>query len=556
MPSSPDGLATHLARAVPVHPLVARVLVARGVADPAHAQAFLQPRLAELTRPDAMADRDLVADRLAYAVRHRQRIAVFGDYDVDGLTSAALLTRALRALGAEVVPSSASRFDGGYGLSDAALDRVLAVSPALLVTLDCGTSDHPRLARAQAAGLDTIVIDHHKVPEAPLPALGFLNPHRPACGFPFKHLASVGLAFSTAAAVRARLGTALDLRPFLDLVALGTIADVAPLVGDNRVLVRAGLTRIADGLGSPGVRALVREARLRHRLTARDVGFSLAPMLNAPGRLGSPEPTLRLLLADNDADATRAAAELAAANVKRKEVSSALVTAAMAQVSAVYGDRLPAGIVLAGDGWHEGMGGIVAARLVDQLGVAVVVIAMDGDHGVGSVRAPRGVRLYDAVHACRDLLVKYGGHDGAAGLSVHRDRIEALRAAFADAVAQGPQREVAEVEAEATLTEADLVPGLAHDLGLLDPIGEGNPDVQVWVPETRMADARPVGEGHLRVSFAIGRRFVGAFVRDGVAVMARGAMPRPGAVVQLRATLRADAWQGPEAVQLDNLRFL
>ncbi len=554
-PPAPEALAQHLVRAVPVHPLVAQVLVGRGLADPASARAFLHPRLAELTRPEAMADRDLAADRLAHAVRRRQRIAVFGDYDVDGLTSAALLTRVLRALGAEVVASSASRFDGGYGLSDAALDRVLASSPQLLVTLDCGTSDHPRLARAQAAGLDAIVIDHHKVPEAPLPALAFLNPHRPGCGFAFKHLASVGLAFSTAAALRARLGAALDLRPFLDLVALGTIADVAPLVGDNRVLVRAGLGRIADGLASPGVKALVREARLKHRITARDVGFSLAPMINAPGRLGSPAPTLRLLLADRDDEAAEAAAELAAANTKRKEISAALVTAALAQVRAVYGEALPAGIVLAGDGWHEGMGGIVAARLVDQLGVAVVVIALDGDHGVGSVRAPRGVRLYDAVHACRDLLVKYGGHDGAAGLSVSRGRVEALRAAFADAVAGAPRAEMAEAEAEAVLSEGDLVPGLAHDLGLLDPIGEGNPEVRVWVPEAKLCDARPVGEGHLRVSFGLGRRFVGAFVRDGLGLQARGALPPTGARVDLQATLRPDPWQGPEAVQLDNLRF-
>lgn len=556
LPPSPEALAQHLARVVAVRPLVARVLVARGLHEPARAHHFLHPRLADLTRPDAMADRDFAADRLAHAVKQGERIAVYGDYNVDGLTSAALLTRALRALGGEVVPFSASRFDGGYGLSDVALDRVLAASPSLLVTLDCGTSDHPRLDRARAAGLDAIVIDHHKVPDAPLPALAFLNPHRPGCGFPFKHLASVGLAFSVAAALRARLGAALDLRPYLDLVALGTIADVAPLVGDNRVLVRAGLGRIADGQGSPGVRALVHEARLKHRLTARDVGFSLAPMLNAPGRLGSPAPTLALLLAERDADAARAAAELAAANTKRKEISSALFTAALAQVRAVYGDILPAAVVVAGDGWHAGMGGIVASRLVDQLGVAVAVVAMEGEEGVGSVRAPRGTRLYDAVHACRDGLVRYGGHDGAAGLTVTRGRVETLRAAFADAVASMPRSEARPDAPEAELTEADLMPGLANDLGLLDPLGEGNPEARVVVHDARVADARPVGEGHLRVSFGIGRRFVQAFVRDGAALRARGGLPLVGARVTVHATLRPDPWQGPEAVQLDNLRFV
>lgn len=404
-----------LAHALQIHPLVARVLVGRGYTRPDATRSFLSPKLAELTRPDAMADRDAAAERLAAAVRSKERIVVFGDYDVDGITSAALITRALRAMGGDVSCLVASRFDGGYGLSDAALDRVLALDPKVLITCDCGTSDHPRLERARQRGVDAIVVDHHKVPDEALPVVAFLNPHRSDCRFPYKHMASVGLAFSIAAAVRARLGVALDLREYLDLVALGTIADVAPLDGDNRTLTRHGLERIADGHGGPGVRALLAESKLRFRLVARDVAFSLAPMLNAPGRLGPATPTLELLLSETDRDAQPRAFALAQANLRRREISAQLVDAAIAQAHALHGDHPPAGVVLAGDGWHAGMGGIVAGRLVERLQAAVCVIAIEGDLGVGSVRAPRGTKLYDAVYACRDLLVGFGGHDAAAG---------------------------------------------------------------------------------------------------------------------------------------------
>ncbi len=540
-----------LARALGLHPLAARVLFARGVTEPGAARRFLSPRLSDLTRPDAMADRDLAADRLAHAVRRRERVVVFGDYDVDGITSASLLTRVLRRLGADVTARVASRFAGGYGLSDAAVDRVLAERPALVVTCDCGTSDHARLARLRALGVDAVVVDHHKVPDEPLPALAFLNPHRPDCGFAYKHLASVGLAFSIAAAVRARLDAAMDLRPLLDLVALGTVADVAPLDGDNRILTRAGLARIADGDGCAGVRALLAEVKLRYRLTARDVGFSIAPLLNAPGRLGSAEPTLELLLADDPARASELARELAAANLKRREVSSTLIDAAVKQVREVYGTSLPAGIVVAGDGWHHGMGGIVAGRLVDRLGVAVAVVAMDGHEGVGSVRAPRGVKLFDAVARCRADLLTCGGHDGAAGLRIHRERVDAFRASFASALAVAERAPVAGERCDTELREEDLSPGLARDLASIEPTGEGNPEPRVLVRGAKLTDARVVAETHLRLSLLVGRRTLPCFVRDGVSRRERGEVPAVGSRVDALGALRPDPWNGPDAVQIE-----
>src|SRR5580658_726755 len=310
MPPPASEEASELARALGLTRTTAAVLLARGFHDPIAIQRFLEPRLSHLSAPDTMKDRSEAVERIARAVRAKERICVFGDYDADGITAAALLTDVLRTLGAEIAPLLADRFDGGYGLSDRALDRILDVRPSLLITCDCGSTDHERLERARLAGIDVIVIDHHRVPDAPLPAVAFLNPHRPGCPFVYKGLASVGLALSVGAGVRAALGVALDMRRWLDFVAIGTIGDVAPLDGDNRPLVRAGLAVLARG-ARPGTRALIEIARCAAGPpTGEDVSFRLAPRINAPGRLAKPDLSLALLLATSDVEARRIATEV------------------------------------------------------------------------------------------------------------------------------------------------------------------------------------------------------------------------------------------------------
>lgn len=546
--------ARELSRSLSLHPLVARVLASRGVLDPAHARALLSPKLAELTVPDAMADRDEAASRIAHAIKRREHIVVFGDYDVDGTTSAALLATTLTMMGGSVRALVASRFDGGYGLSDEALARVLESRPSLLITCDCGTSDHPRLAKLRERGIDAIVVDHHKVPDEPLPAVAFLNPHRPECGFPFKGLASVGLALTLAAAVRAKLHVTLDLREFLDLVAVGTIADVAPLDGDNRILTRAGLDRLALGKGRVGMNALVKSSKLRGKMRAFDVGFSIAPMLNAPGRLGSAEPTLKLLMAQKPEDAERLARTLSQANEERRRVSQQVCDEAIAQVSEVYSARIPAGIVVAADGWHHGVGGIVAGRVVERFGVPVIVVALDGHDGVGSARAPKGWKLYDAVARCASDLLRFGGHDGAAGMKVRADRIESLRANFAAACAEAVNDRSAAgdatVVADAELTERDLQGPLAQHLDALEPTGQAWSEATVIVRGARIVDAREVGTTHLRARARLGSQAINVFIRDGVGRRARGELSLDG-LLDLLARVRPDAYAGPDAVQLD-----
>jgi single-stranded-DNA-specific exonuclease len=545
LPPSASDEAIALGRELALTRTAATVLVARGLRDPQQSTRFLDPRLAHLTPPDAMKDRGEAVERIARAVRARERICVFGDYDADGVTAAALMTDVLRALGAEVVPVLADRFDGGYGLSDPALDRVLATCASLLVTCDCGSSDHERLERAGRAGVDVVVIDHHRVPDVPLPALAFLNPHRPECGFEYKGLASVGLALSLGAGVRAQLGVTLDMRPWLDLVAIGTIGDVAPLDGDNRALVRAGLAMLAHG-ARPGTRALAAIAGCSAATpTGEDVSFRLAPRINAPGRLDKPDLALALLLATNDADARRIAAEVEVLCTRRKEVERAVTAEAIAMLADSALARLP-GIVLAKQGWHPGVVGIVAGRLTARFGKPTVIIALDGARGRGSARAPAGFSVYDALARSRDVLIGFGGHHAAAGVEVASDRVEALRERFAEAcAAAGVPDTEPRWDADALLDGRDAPGRVFGDLERFEPCGQGNPAPRVAVERARVLGVRELRGGHLRLWLDVAGTPLSCFGAE-MGDLAQ----RMGTHARVVGALRRDTYNGGGAVEM------
>lgn len=456
---------------------------------------FLEPKLAHLTPPDAMADLAAFVDRVAFAIERGERIAVFGDYDCDGITACATITEILRGLGGVVSPLLATRREGAYGLSAPAIERVRAASPALLITCDCGSSDHERIDTLRSAGIDTLVIDHHLVPAEPLPARAFLNPHRPDCGFSYKWLASCGLALTVGAVLRRRMKKELELRRLLDLVAIGTIADVAPLTEDNRALVRAGLQRIRAG-ARPGLRALGDIARFdfSRGVNAEDVAFRLAPRLNAPGRLGDPDPALDLLLCDDPVTAGALAASVEQLQLQRRALQAEMVDQANRQVTDAAFDR-EAGIVVADARWHAGIVGIVAGRLADALDLPTVVIAIEGAAGRGSVRGPRGFPLHDALTLCKDTLIGFGGHQAAAGLHVAADRIDAFRASWVDAcrtlAATVPS--VQKSRAAATLDPSDDPMKVVEDLERLEPCGEGNPLPLLFLPGASVVRARNYG---------------------------------------------------------------
>ncbi len=547
LPDAPGAEARELARALGMSLTVADLLHRRGHRDPDALRRFLDPKLSELTPPDAMADRDAAAERIAAAIGAGETICVFGDYDCDGITSAAITTGILRALGASVVPLLASRFDGGYGVSPAAVERIAASGAKLLITCDCGSSDHETLADVSRRGIDVIVIDHHLVPDEPLPAIAFLNPHRPECGFPYKGLASCGLALSVGAAVRARLGRALDVRPWLDLVAIGTIADVAPLDGDNRALVRAGLLRVAAG-ERPGVRALLELAKFdaARAISGEDVAFRLAPRLNAPGRLGPPDLALELLLASSHEEARAVAAQIEQLSKERRSIQDKMIREAVEEIER-EGWAQRSAIVIGREGWSHGIVGIVAGRLASRFGKPVIVAGFQDGHGRGSVRGPAGSRLHDSLTEIASVLERFGGHQAAAGVELKASKLADVREAFEAACAKAPSGAAVDIDSQslARLLAEDEPDRVLDDLGRLEPCGQGNPTASVVV-EAELVNAREVRGGHLKMELELtGGRRMSSF---GPSMGARAS--ELSGRLTLVGKLRWDSWRGGRAVEI------
>jgi single-stranded-DNA-specific exonuclease len=546
--SSSEDDARRLATALAISATAAAVLLRRGLVEPSVAARFFEPKLASLTPPALMKDRAEAATRIARAVRAKERVCIFGDYDADGVTSAALMTDVLRTLGGDVTTLLANRFEGGYGLSDTALARVLATGASLVITCDCGTSDHARLEEARRRGVDVIVIDHHRVPDEPLPALAFLNPHRPDCGFAYKGLASVGLALSICAGVRAELGAQIDLRTWLDLVALGTIADVAPLDGDNRALVRAGLAHLSRG-ARPGLRALGEIAKVNAALplTGEDVAFRYAPRINAPGRLKDPALALALLLAKEPNEARAIAAEVDQICEQRKQIDRAVLAEAQTMLADPALAALPV-IVLGKEGWHQGVVGIVAGRLASKHGKPTIVIGFDGATGRGSVRGPAGFPLYSALAACKEALLGFGGHEAAAGVHVEARALDRLRERFAQAaIALGVQTRApsAALEPDARFVLGDDPARVFRDLERFEPCGHANPAPLLALEGARVVTTRIMKEVHLAMDLDVGRTSLRAFGFE----LASSA-PTPGSQVRIVGRLRRDDYRGNGAVEM------
>jgi len=512
-PSVDEGHVSALVRSLSIRPLTARLLVKRGVTDVVGANKFLHPKLGELRGPAGIADLDLAIDRLVTALNGAEKIGVFGDYDVDGVTSAAVLATALRAFGGEVFPRCASR-NSGYGFGVAQAEEFLAAGCRLVVTADCGTSDHAAIGFLKESGVDVVVIDHHQVPEGKSPAVALINPHRGDDDFAFKGLASCGLAFYLMGALRTHLrglghqrAAVWDSRDLLDLVAMGTIADVMPLTHENRILVSAGLKTLSTR-GRPGVAALFKVAGVESSkpTTTTDVGFKLAPRLNAAGRLGDAQLALDLLLAFDSAEAERLAGLLDEQNRKRQEVQEGVLSGAIAQVEAMIhhaGGELPSALIVGSTGWHHGVVGIVAAKLVDRYSRPAIVVGFHEGKGRGSARTILGFNLYQALLQSSEHLEVFGGHAAAAGLTVTEKRFEAFRSAFLSHTAQWfsdrqPSAAV-EVDAEVTLQELDLA--TADEIGRLGPFGAANSEPMVVVPGLTVLSKRVVGTIHLQVTF-------------------------------------------------------
>lgn len=502
-PAADEAVVERLQRQAGVSRVVARLLAARGFTDPDAVRSFLRPDPAMLHDPLALPDMAVAVSRLARAVTAREPVAVYGDYDVDGQTSVALMVRTLQNLGAAVRWYIPERQSEGYGLNLEAVERLAAEGVRLLVTVDCGTQSAAEVDRARELGMDVIVTDHHE-PGADLPAAAaVVNPKRADSSYPFRELAGVGVAYKLLTALGRHLGHPVPAPDGLALTALGTIADVCPLLDENRALVKAGLEQIHRH-PSVGVAALARAAGLDHRrLTATQVAFVLAPRLNAAGRIQHARLGVELLLAEDPDRAAALAHELNEANRVRQQIEADILAEAVAQVER---DNLLSDwvLVVAGDGWHPGVIGIVAARLVERFGRPAVVVALDGDQGKGSARSIDGFDLFWALSRCEDLLARYGGHAMAAGLAVERRTLPALRARLNEVAAGvlGPADLLPRIRVDLEVSLGQVDEGLVRELDALAPFGAGNPTPVLAARGVRLLGTRTVGAdgGHLKLS--------------------------------------------------------
>ncbi|HEX4008793.1 MAG TPA: single-stranded-DNA-specific exonuclease RecJ [Solirubrobacteraceae bacterium] len=531
---APYALAEALAleRELGIGHVLAQILVRRRLADPEAARAFL--RAGDAHEPGAFAGIDSAVQTIHRHIDAGGRIVVHGDYDVDGVCATAIMVRALRALGAEADWFLPSRTEDGYGLSAATVERLAQRGATLIVTVDCGITAVEEVAAARAAGLDVVVSDHHAPrPDGRLPDCPVVHPE--VCGYPCPSLCGAAVAYKLAQALAAP--TAED---DLDLVALATVADLVPLEGENRRLVRQGLSALA-ATGKPGLRALMAVARADpSALDTGTLGFRLAPRINAAGRLRRADAGLELLLCPDPTRARAIADELDAVNVERRAVEQRILWDAESQVSAL-GVR-PA-YVLAGEDWHPGVVGIVASRIVEHHHRPAILIALDGDAGTGSGRSIPGFDLLAGLHAGAEHVRRYGGHRAAAGLTIDVARIDAFRAAFeAHAAAVLTPDLLERVErVDAVVSGSELGLDLAEELESLEPCGMGNPAPRLLVPGARFDDVRPMGEGrHARFTVSSGgaRARAVAFGCDGRVT------DTPGRPHDATFRLERNAWNG------------
>ncbi|HVH98187.1 MAG TPA: single-stranded-DNA-specific exonuclease RecJ [Enhygromyxa sp.] len=541
-----------------VHPVVVELLVGRGVEASEEQHRFLDPRLRDLSVPATMAGYAQAVELLVDARRKRLRVGMFGDYDVDGVTTTTILTTFLECLGVEIVAKVASR-EGGYGFGLAAAKSLHEARVDVVLTGDCGTSDHEALEWLRHKGVPTVVIDHHQVPDTMPPATALLNPHQAGCEFPFKGLCSAGVGFYLAAGVRSAIASAEpsaraslpDPRAWLDLVALGTVCDMMPLVGDNRILVRHGL-EVMRQRRRPGVRELLRRAQVNGEVPVDEghLGFALGPRINAPGRLGSAEPSLELLRARSGAEAEALAAKVEMFNARRRALQDRIVSEALELLA--HDPKTPrrSGIVVARENWAPGIVGIAAAGIVERFARPTLVIGIDPGSGEarGSARTAAGVDVRAALAECREHLRRFGGHKAAAGVSLDPAAIPALVEAFDRACAAQLGEEAGSDPVDlhdGELALEDLVVPFIGALESLGPYGVGFERPRFLCAGAEVIDVRRIKERHLALTLRQGKQ-----VRRAIAFR-KGEFPvERGDTVGCLFTPARDTFNGRDRIQM------
>ncbi|MCC6319331.1 MAG: single-stranded-DNA-specific exonuclease RecJ [Gemmatimonadaceae bacterium] len=497
VPAPDPRLVDRLTSELHLPPLVSRLLVTRGYGDLEEARRYLRPRLEHLHDASLMLGMDRAVDRLARAIQRGEKILVHGDYDVDGICSSTIMVKVLRHLGGVAEPFVPHRMTDGYDLGDAGVDAAIRQGATLVLTCDCGTSAHTAIARLASAGIDVIVSDHH-LPSRPVPeCVAVLNPRQPGCEYPDKDLCAAGVAFKLSLALLRKLGGSdnVALR-LLDLVALATIADVAPLRGENRALARYGLKMMSD-TNHVGLRALIEAAGLAGSpLTAGKIGFVLAPRLNAAGRVGHAMRGVELLLSSDVTECNRLARDLEELNKARQDIDRETLAQARAMTDRLDLDQVY-GVVLGAEGWHPGVIGIVASRLVEDIARPVMLVALEQGMGKGSGRSPSRFDLHAGLTACSDLLVRYGGHRAAAGITIAADRLDAFAERFNQVARERltPDDLYHELRIDLELSADDITADLEALLRYFEPYGMGNPAPTLAIRGARLhGPPRTVGK--------------------------------------------------------------
>ncbi|TCL65263.1 single-stranded-DNA-specific exonuclease RecJ [Hydrogenispora ethanolica] len=550
----PHNLADELAERLGISALLARLLVNRGLSDPQAAQLFLAPTLNQLHDPFQFQMMQRAVERIGRAIRDQEYVLIYGDYDVDGITSVSLMIRVLaRLLPGKLLYYLPKRLEEGYGLHLSSIEKALARGVGLIITVDCGITAVEEAAYLAERGVDLIITDHHESQETLPAAYAIIDPKLPGEGYPFQQLAGVGVAFKLLQGVATAFPEIRErLFSNLDLVAFGTVADIVPLLGENRVLVKYGLMQLQK-TENIGLQALIQTAALADRaITSGHIGFVLAPRVNAAGRMGNPSIGVRLFLTNDPVQALDLAKQLEKENLNRQSTENQVLTEAQQMLAAAPELAEEYGLVLAGEGWHLGVIGIVASRLVEIYNKPVILIGLDGAEGRGSGRSIHGFNLFNAIDHCSGHLIRFGGHEFAAGLSIAREQIPGFRQAFQEYAKAHltPEnlRPMLNIESLLDLNRVTL--DLARELEMLAPCGPANPTPVFGCRAVRLVDYKGVGENgkHLKLRVSdqqVTREGIGfnlGFVLDELASTSE---------LDLAFSLEENHWNGSVQIQLN-----
>ena len=552
---SPSPHAPRLAREADLSLLEAQLLINRGISNVSDTRSFLCPRLSNLTDPALLKDIDSAVEQILRTVETQGNITVYGDYDADGMTATALLLNFFKDLGVPVSFYIPNRFTQGYGLNAEAVGDIARRGGGLMITVDCGTSDLHEIALAQSLGLSVVVTDHHQVPENYAPLCPVVNPHRPDSAFPFPHLAGVGIAFFLAIAVRAALrekgwfrkSPEIDLRDYLDLVALGTVADMVPLLDQNRIMVKAGLEKMGGSL-SPGIQALRQTADMGSLpMTSDDVAFKLAPRLNASGRMADASLGVLALTTDQPPLAYELAKRLSAMNKERQSIERAIIEQIEAQIASMTDLDARGTLVFSGKGWHKGVLGIVASKIAEKYHRPTLVLDVEDGWATGSGRSISGFDIYRALTRLAHCLEKFGGHHHAVGFTLKASQVDRLREEFESLARQvlSDRDKIPVLEIDAEIGLSDLTLQSLSRLTAFHPFGPGNPEPLLLARALEVVHARIVGENHLKMRLRQDQH-----VMEAIGFNLAAKAPQAGETVDLVFTPEINAWQGYERIQL------